>query len=130
ERLPGAQPESFTAPRPLGALTWEGYELLLLAPLTLHGRANRPLGRSELSALTELASLEVLPAPAGEVAVHGDFTAWNTGFDGRGRLAVVDWEHAGAGLPLEDLFQWRAPAPALFWRGALYTRARRDAAPD
>ncbi|NUR77524.1 MAG: hypothetical protein HOQ28_14720, partial [Thermoleophilia bacterium] len=24
-----------------------------------------------------------------------------------GRLTVVDWEHAGAGLPLEDLFQWR-----------------------
>jgi thymidylate kinase len=130
ERLAGARPESFTAPRPLGALTWEGYELLLLEPLTLHGRANRPLGRSELSALTELASLEVLPAPAGEVAVHGDFTAWNTGVDGRGRLAVVDWEHAGAGLPLEDLFQWRLQQLVLFGEGTPDGLARGALEPD
>jgi len=130
ERLAGAQPESFTAPRPLGALTWEGYEILLLEPLTLHGRANRPLGQSELAALTELASLQVVGATAGEVAVHGDFTAWNTGVDGRGRLAVVDWEHASVGLPLEDLFQWRLQQLVLFGEGTPGELVRGALEPD
>ncbi|MDX6477061.1 MAG: hypothetical protein QOH95_2572, partial [Gaiellaceae bacterium] len=130
ERLADAQPRTFTAPRPLGLLAWEGFDLLLLEPLTLHGRANRPLGRSELSALTELASLDVVPAGAGEVAVHGDFTAWNTGADARGRLAVVDWEYAAAGLPLEDLFHWRLQQLVLFGVGSPDELARGAVEPD
>ena len=130
ERLTAAEPRTFKAPRPLGLLTWEGFELLLLEPLTLHGRANRPLGRSELSALTELASLEVVTGAPGEVPVHGDFTAWNTGAAGRGRLTVVDWEHAGAGLPLEDLFQWRLQQLVLFGVGTPDELVRGALEPD
>jgi hypothetical protein len=130
ERLADARPSTFAAPRPLGLLTWEGFELLLLEPLTLHGRANRPLGRSELSALTELASLSLIPASAGEVPVHGDFTAWNTGADRQGRLAIVDWEHAGSGLPLEDLFQWRLQQLVLFGVGSAAELVRGAVTPD
>ena len=130
QRLASAGPTTFTAPRPLGVLTWAGFELLLLEPLTLHGRSNRPLGSSELSALAELASLNVIPAQAGEVPVHGDFTAWNTGADPHGRLAVVDWEHAGAGLPLEDLFQWRLQQLVLFGVGSPDELVRGAVDPD
>jgi len=130
ERLAGEQPETFTAPRPLGLVEWQGFDLLLLEPLTLQGRANRPLGRNELLALTELASLDVIAAAAGQVPVHGDFTAWNTGIDERGRLAVVDWEHAGAGLPLEDLFQWRLQRLVLFGVGSPDALVRGAVEPD
>jgi hypothetical protein len=130
ERLAAEQPATFTAPRPLGLVSWEGFHLLLLEPLMLQGRANRPLGRNELLALTELASLDVVAAAAGQVAVHGDFTAWNTGVDARGRLAVVDWEHAGAGLPLEDLFQWRLQRLVLFGVGTANELVRGAVDPD
>jgi len=104
--------------------------IFLLEPLTLQGRSNRPLGSSELSALAELASLNVIAAPAGEVPVHGDFTAWNTGADSQGRLAIVDWEHAGAGLPLEDLFQWRLQQLVLFGVGSPDELVRGAVEPD
>jgi hypothetical protein len=130
ERLATERPETFTVPRPLGLVEWEGFGLLLLEPLTLSGRANRPLGQTELVALAELASLDVVGAAAGEVPVHGDFTAWNTGVDGRGRLTVVDWEHAGAGLPLEDLFQWRLQRLVLFGIGSAAELVRRAVEPD
>ncbi len=39
--------------------------------------------------------------------VHGDFSPWNLKWQGRGRLAAIDWEAARPdGLPLQDLFHF------------------------
>ena len=43
------------------------------------------------------------PPPARPVPVHGDFRTGNLLFDGRGLRAVLDWELAHAGDPMEDL---------------------------
>lgn len=43
------------------------------------------------------------PDPGRTCLVHGDFKANNIVTDGAGRLAVIDWELAHVGDPLEDL---------------------------
>lgn len=59
------------------------------------------------------------PAPAGAAVVHGDFRLGNLLVDGEGLRAVLDWELAHLGDPLEDLGwfcvrAWRfgSPLPA------------------
>ncbi len=43
------------------------------------------------------------PPPAGEAIVHGDFRLGNVIVDGDGLAAVLDWELAHVGDPMEDL---------------------------
>ncbi len=43
------------------------------------------------------------PPPAGEAIVHGDFRLGNVIVDGDGLAAVLDWELAHIGDPMEDL---------------------------
>lgn len=121
EALAALRPASFTVPRPLALLDWEGTRVLVLTPVRHRGRVDRPLGRRELDMLTELARLPealagVLGTGDGLVPVHGDFAAWNSGRTGD-RLIVWDWEEARLGLPLEDYFHWRTQRIAHFGRG-------------
>jgi aminoglycoside phosphotransferase (APT) family kinase protein len=69
-----------------------------------------------------------LPAPDRTVLVHGDFKANNVLITPDGELAVIDWELAHPGDPLEDL------AWTMLWRtgwdvvGGLHTQAAYTAA--
>jgi aminoglycoside phosphotransferase (APT) family kinase protein len=53
--------------------------------------------------LAERWLLERAPAPSRRVLVHGDYRVGNVIFDREGLRAVLDWELAHAGDPLEDL---------------------------
>jgi aminoglycoside phosphotransferase (APT) family kinase protein len=65
---------------------------------------------------------ECRPPPAGEAIVHGDFRLGNVIVDDHGLAAVLDWELAHVGDPMEDLgwlcvkawrFGGRAPVAGL-----------------
>jgi Phosphotransferase enzyme family len=110
EAITRAEPETFTVPRPVALLTWNGWSVLVLEPLSLRGVAVRRFGDREVSMLTELAGLRESLADAlgendGRVPVHGDFVPWNTGHT-RSGYAVWDWETARLGRPLHDFFHW------------------------
>ena len=69
------------------------------------------------------------PPPAGEAIVHGDFRLGNVIVDGDGLAAVLDWELAHVGDPMEDLgwlcvkawrFGGRAPVAGLGEYGDLF----------
>jgi hypothetical protein len=104
--------EILVPPRVLDCFEWDGSTVLLLEPLCVSGRTDRPLGESECAALAELRSLGEQLAPTlasdGTAApVHGDFAPWNAARLSRGRLAVWDWEETRTGSVLEDVFHWR-----------------------
>jgi hypothetical protein len=110
EAITRAGPETFTVPRPVGLLEWNGWSVLVLEPLALRGVAVRRFGDREVAMLTELAGLgEALAGELGQnegrVPVHGDFVPWNTG-QARAGYAVWDWETARLGRPLHDFFHW------------------------
>jgi len=44
-----------------------------------------------------------LPAPGRQTLVHGDYRIGNVMFDARGVVAILDWELAHVGDPVEDL---------------------------
>jgi thymidylate kinase len=122
EALASCAPACFTAPRVLASFEWQGCYVLLLGPIEARGRADRPIGRSEVAALAELALLTeplapVLGARPGAIPVHGDFAPWNSGSTRAGVLALWDWEDARLGAPLEDLFHWRVQRLSLFREG-------------
>ena len=113
ESLADARPLTFSVPRVIDFFDWHEATVLLLAALPVQGRANRPLGETELAVLAELAALT--PALAGVletepgngfVPVHGDFAPWNSSVDGSGHVYLWDWEETRPGLPLEDYFHW------------------------
>ncbi|MFQ5958175.1 MAG: phosphotransferase [Alphaproteobacteria bacterium] len=63
------------------------------------GDESRPIATA-LDAIADRA-----PLPAGWT--HGDFAPWNLKWQGRGKLAAIDWEAARPdGLPLQDLFHF------------------------
>jgi len=135
EALASCSLASFAVPKVLESFNWQGCLVLLLRPIDARGRANRRLGRVELAALAELASLAeplapVLGAWPGGVPVHGDFAPWNSGPTRAGALAVWDWEDAHLGAPLEDLFHWRVQRLVLFREGDVATLVAAALEPD
>jgi hypothetical protein len=119
EALMRAGPVTFTVPRPLALLEWEGLTALVLEPIRSRDRALRPFAAREQAILKELQRLGDALAPVigsadGLVPVHGDFTPWNTAPNRGGGYVVWDWEDARLGLPLEDLFHWKLQVLALF----------------
>jgi hypothetical protein len=116
--------ETLVAPEPVACLDWQGNTVLVLRPLPLRGRVDRAVGAPETRALAELAELRDALGPLlgrreGLVPLHGDFAPWNAARLPGGKLALWDWEGARLGLPLEDLFYWRAQRVFYFGRGTI-----------
>ena len=135
EALATTAPTSFRAPSVLAMVEWKGAAVLVLEPADTPGSASRPLGHPELIALAELACLGRALAPVlgradGRVPVHGDFTAANSAAPPRRPLSLWDWEEARLGLPLEDLFHWRAQQFALFGKRTALDLIAGALAPD
>ena len=126
--------QTLRVPKPVEVLEWEQWCALLMLSVPTPGYADRELSDTELGALAELAGLgdalePVLGRGEGTVPIHGDFAPWNCAVL-KGELAVWDWEGAGLGLPLEDLFHWRAQRLALFRVGSPETLVRGAFEPD
>lgn len=124
EHLQAIPLRSIVTPRVLGRLDWEGFEVLVLEPVPIATRTDRPAGTAELAALTELASLgpalePVVGSRSGQIPVHGDFCGWNSAPAAPERLALWDWEDTRLGLPLEDLFHWRMQRLVHFGHGSV-----------
>jgi thymidylate kinase len=135
EALEACAPASFAVPRVLDAFEWEGADVMVLGALDGTRLAAGELEGPELRALAELASLPdslgtVLRPLGVGVPVHGDFTPWNAARTGAGRLALWDWEEAHLGLPLEDLFSWRARVLIHLGRGSADALVRGAYEPD
>ena len=129
-----AAPTSFVVPEALSLFFWRESAVLVLRPIVAARFADRPLGDRELAAAIEIASLgtalgDVLGTEPGHVPIHGDFTPWNSAHQGR-RLLLWDWESAGLGLPLEDVFHWRVQRLVLFGHGTPEKLAAAAMEPD
>lgn len=123
ESLASCSLRALRVPDVVTLLEWDRYSALLLRPVDTRGRADRPLGAVETSALGELARLGASLAPVlgyenGLIPIHGDFAPWNCSRTGA-RLTLWDWEACGLGLPFEDLFHWRIQRLALFAEGTV-----------
>jgi hypothetical protein len=125
--------QTLRAPRPVAWFAWGGFDVLVLEPLSGDGPTNRPLGVFELAALEELAEITDALRPSlegdGDVAVHGDFSGWNT-CRRKATVAVWDWEWAHLGRPLEDLFHWETQRLIHFGIGDEETLLRRALEPS
>jgi thymidylate kinase len=115
EALAACDLERLVVPRVLACFEWEGCAVLALEPLRTSFRSQPDAGEPEVEALAELGRLgdalrPVLGASEGRIPVHGDFAPWNASRQRTGGLVLWDWEEARLGLPLEDLFTWRARA--------------------
>ena len=86
------------------------------------------LGAARPALEAGLRRLELAPPPAhGRVLLHRDFRTGNLMLDGAGLAAILDWEFAGPGDPMEDLGWfcarcWRFSRPDLE-AGGLGSRA-------
>ena len=112
EELTRIGPTTFVVPRVQACFEWSGATVLVLEPLQVSGRSDRPLAEPEVEALAELSDLgndleRVLGRVPGQIPAHGDFAPWNSGRTKSGRLALWDWEDAHLGDPLEDFFHWQ-----------------------
>jgi hypothetical protein len=68
-------------------------------------------------------------APLPAFWMHGDFAPWNIKLGADGRLLVVDWEEARAGMPpLQDLLYFHYNQSVLLHRGGGLGRLRRETA--
>lgn len=135
EALTRARPTTFTVPRPLALLDWEGLTVLALEPIRFRGRALRRIGTREQAVLEELLWLgEALQPVLGSrdelVPVHGDFTPWNTAWLRDGGYVVWDWEDTRLGLPFEDFFHWHAQLLVLFGVGTVEELVASADSPD
>ena len=130
-----ARPRHIVAPHILASFEWEGCSVLVLEPVRARARSDRPVREPELAALVEIASLGRDLAPAvgagtTGIPLHGDFCAWNSAPVAADVLALWDWEEAGFGLPLEDLFHWRMQRLVHFGRGTVEALVRGALEPD
>jgi hypothetical protein len=135
EELERIGPKTFVTPRVLDFFDWRGIAVLMLEPLPVVGRSDRPLAERELEALVELAQLgDALEPVLGNARVgvpaHGDFAPWNSGGTETGRLALWDWEEAHAGEPLEDYFHWHLQRLVLLSAGTVTELVSRTLDPD
>jgi hypothetical protein len=127
--------ESLIVPRVIDFFEWRDCGILLLEPVEVLDRANRPLGPFELAGLVELAGLSSALAPVlGEhperIPVHGDFAAWNCAPTKDSRLTLWDWEETRLGIPLEDLFHWQLWRLLRFQHGTVSDLVRSAIEPD
>lgn len=133
--LARAGTRTFTVPRVLGFVEWEGLTALLLRPVALATDGARLLGGSEVAALAELWDLQeelepVLGSARGWGPAHGDFAPWNTGCTGRSLVAIWDWEQARVAPPLEDYFHWHTQRLALLGASTIEGLVNRALRPD
>jgi peptidoglycan/xylan/chitin deacetylase (PgdA/CDA1 family) len=104
--------ECLVVPEAIDCFAWHDSAVLLLRPFHIEARADRPTTIAELGGLAELGRLAeplsaALGVQLGLIPLHGDFAPWNSDpLNGR-NLLLWDWEQAGLGLPLQDLFHWR-----------------------
>jgi len=56
--------------------------------------------------------------------IHGDLVPWNLREDGTGQLWLLDWEDAGWGPPLADLFRFIVAYYSLRWRNPVRIASR------
>jgi thymidylate kinase len=129
-----ATPTSFDVPEVLSLFHWQSFAVLVMRPIVTAGFADRALDDRELAAVVEIASLgealgDLLGREPGLVPIHGDFAPWNCA-NTRGGLLLWDWESAGLGLPLEDVFHWRVQRLVLFGRGTPEGLAAAATEPD
>jgi hypothetical protein len=135
EELGRIGPRTFVTPRVLDFFDWRGVAVLVLEPLPVVGRSDRPLAEREMEALVELAQLgdalePVLGNARAGVPAHGDFAPWNSGRTESGLLALWDWEEANLGDPLEDYFHWHVQRLVLLSAGTVTELVRRTLDPD
>lgn len=101
EGLQRAEPESFTAARPLGFGTVDGYSWVASAsvpnyPLgAVRQRAVRLRVIEEIGDVLETVLTHTAGQPTGWRGAHGDASPWNLRTDLLGRVIVIDWEDAG-----------------------------------
>jgi hypothetical protein len=104
--------DRLVVPQAIDCFAWHDSAVLLLRPFHVEARADRPTTMAELGGLAELGRLAdqlsaALGVQPGLIPLHGDFAPWNSDpLDGH-NLLLWDWEEAGLGLPLQDLFHWR-----------------------
>jgi hypothetical protein len=104
--------ERLVIPEAIDCFAWHDSAVLLLRPFQVEARADRQTTVAELGGLAELGRLvdplsAALGVQPGLIPLHGDFAPWNSDpLNGR-NLLLWDWEQAGLGLPLQDLFHWR-----------------------
>jgi hypothetical protein len=104
--------ERLVVPQAIDCFRWNNCAVLLLRPFQVEARADRPMTVAELAGLAELGRLadplaRALGVQPGLIPLHGDFAPWNSDPLDRENLLLWDWEQAGLGLPLQDLFHWR-----------------------
>jgi glycosyltransferase involved in cell wall biosynthesis/thiamine kinase-like enzyme len=62
--------------------------------------------------------------PSHWIPMHGDLVPWNLREDERGQLWLLDWEDAGWGPPLADLFRFIVAYHSLRWSNPVKIAAR------
>jgi hypothetical protein len=122
--LAGGELTELVVPEVAAFFYWDDCAVLLLKPFRVRHRADRALGRAELSGLAEVARLTERLRPLvgqedGRTIVHGDFAPWNCAPLSSSALALWDWEETRLGLPLEDLFHWRMQRLLRFGHGSV-----------
>lgn len=127
--------ERLVVPQAIDCFTWEDCAVLLLRPFRIEARADRPMTVAELAGLAELGRLAdplaaALGLQPGLIPLHGDFAPWNSDpLDGED-LLLWDWEQAGLGLPLQDLFHWRLQRLWRLGRGSVAELVGNAFSPD
>jgi peptidoglycan/xylan/chitin deacetylase (PgdA/CDA1 family) len=127
--------ERLVVPEAIDCFAWQDSTVLLLRRFQVQARADRPTTAAELRGLAELGRLAdplsaALGTQPGLIPLHGDFAPWNSDpLDGR-NLLLWDWEQAGLGFPLQDLFHWRLQRLWRLGRGSVDELVRGAFAPD
>jgi peptidoglycan/xylan/chitin deacetylase (PgdA/CDA1 family) len=127
--------ERLVVPEAIDCFAWHDSTVLLLRRFRVEARADRPTTVAELGGLAELGRLaeplaEALGFEPDLIPLHGDFAPWNSEpLDGR-NLLLWDWEQAGLGLPLQDLFHWRLQRLWRLGRGSVDELVRGAFSPD
>jgi hypothetical protein len=126
---------TFSVPRVLGFVEWDGLRVLVVEPVALVENGTPALGGSEVAALAELWELRdelgpVLGSTSGFGPAHGDFAPWNAGRTRTGLAAIWDWEQARMAPPLEDYFHWHTQCHVLLGASTVAGLVNRALRPD
>ena len=120
-RGPVSQTASFRVPACRHSFTYAGWSVREFEPLPQFHRPARwdPERIRQVAADISRAlegRLERSPdVPSHWLPMHGDLVPWNLREDEHGQFWVLDWEDAGWGPPLADLFRFMVAYHSLSW---------------
>jgi hypothetical protein len=121
---------SFRVPACRHSFTYEGWSVREFEPLPQFHRPAQwdPERIRQVAADVSRAlkgSLERPPdIPPHWIPMHGDLVPWNLREDQKGELWLLDWEDAGWGPPLADLFRFILAYHSLRWSSPVRIAAR------